>query len=816
MVKQNRKRHKSTDSSSSRTEHDIINRNEKENELVVTPRTLRKRNSRKTEIKEPGIDVGENSSQISDNGANESNQTSPSTSETQKEQTEVRVPKELDKEEIFQTEKSLSVVKEEEKLLTQKSSEEPNRESPRHIKLTKTKMLTPKKSIDVSDQTEKPSPKKSSGVSKKSVKLLEKLLDESPKKDVLLKEKNLYDSAREDMQLHEKSPDLSTRAEKPESKKSSEMPQKAETLESKTPSDVSKKETAVFKHLKRKHRKITTSSNDTVMDVFDKAITICLEDEESDDDAEKHSHEQSSKRSFKDIAELSKKIGETEIKSEEKADHVESKRRKKDGDEQMMTLADYHMSQEGRKTNSERRFTRQTHSDDSNLDDDDDHSIDNIIPSIQSDPVLHQHQEQVSRQYQGFPRPVDSHDEDAIAAARLMTDMASCRNISYAPHSNGAETHVTNSRYGYCSSVDHGEVYPRPNYHGNYPLQAMYGQSPSSTWQPNMFGQPVQDPYGQWEGNFQNIAMYDSNNNIINQGQPPFQSPENTPYGNMGMPVRMSGSNTSQHRMSYEYDDEARLPPDYRNFHPLPMGVPLDYSVPRAGIPGQNIPFQEVGNVPMDCRRQVRKIVLLDQKHDKHNFEDDGSSPTKRRKRSRQQQIPQESVANYDEIVKNLFVPAPPTKTVLIHPKFMSKDRGSKVDVDPTHVRSISHRGLIRKYIDYLLMENEYITEISKAVSLPMDNCVMDDPYLMDVIRVKIPFPTPKYMQFLKDFYPAIQVDWKALNHQLDKYRSGGDGAEKFHSYYLDNRAVPVLLGEAFYFFQREGDRKVMEEKKKC
>ncbi|CAG2225735.1 unnamed protein product [Mytilus edulis] len=239
MVKQNRKRHKSTDSSSSRTEHDIINRNEKENELVVTPRTLRKRNSRKTEIKEPGIDDGENSSQISDNGANESNQTSPSTSETQKEQTEVRVPKELDKEEIFQT------VKEEEKLLTQKSLEEPNRESPRHIKLTKTKMLTPKKSIDVSDQTEKPSPKKSSGVSKKSVKLLEKLLDESPKKDVLLKEKNLDDSAREDMQLHEKSPDLSTRAEKPESKKSSEMPKKAETLESKTPSDVSKKESCI-------------------------------------------------------------------------------------------------------------------------------------------------------------------------------------------------------------------------------------------------------------------------------------------------------------------------------------------------------------------------------------------------------------------------------------------------------------------------------------------------------------------------------------------------------------------------------------------
>ncbi|CAC5376899.1 unnamed protein product [Mytilus coruscus] len=799
------------------------------------------------------------------------------------------MPEELDKEEVLLTEKSLSVLKEGEQLLTQKSSVEPNKESISHTKksleiMTKTEILASEKSIDVSIPPEIP-PEKSSCMSKKDILLSEMLSDVSAKEDTLQLEKSLDVSTTEHILLPQKtlkpknsldvsskagtpeyensskaeileykktsepsnkaktpesnmsadvankaktpeynmSSDVSNKAKIPESNMSSDVSNKTKTTESNMSSDVSNKaETPVLKNLKRKHRKITTTSNDTVMDVFDKAITICIEDEESDeDDAGKQKQNcneqvQRSKRSFKEIIELRKKIGNTEFKSDEKAVNVESEKRKKDRDVQLITLSNDNLSQECIKTKSGKKNTCKNQSAESNLDEDDDHSIDNIIPSIQSDPVLHQHQKNVSRQYQGFPRPVDSHDEDAIAAARLMTDMASCRNISYLPHSNGAETHVTNSRYGYCSSVDHSEVYTRPSYHGNYPLQAMYGQSPSNTWQPNMLGQPSHDPYGQWEGNFQNIAMYDSNNNIINQGHPSFQSPENAPYGNVGMPVRMSGSNTSQHRMSYQFDDDAKMPPDYRNFHPLPMGVPLDYSVPRVGMSGQNISFQEVGNVPMDCRRQVRKIILLDQKHGKRNFEDDGSSPTKRRKRSRQQQIPQDSVANYDEIVKNLFVPAPPSKTVLIHPKFISKDRGSKVDVDPTHVRSISHRGLIRKYIDYLLMENEYITEISKAVSLPMDNCVMDDPYLMDVIRVKIPFPTPKYMQFLKDFYPAIQVDWKALNHQLDKYRSGGDGAEKFHSYYLDNRAVPVLLGEAFYFFQREGDRKVMEEKKKC
>lgn len=49
MVKQNRKRHKSTDSSSSRTEHDIINRNEKENEVVKISKMLESKSVRVSE-----------------------------------------------------------------------------------------------------------------------------------------------------------------------------------------------------------------------------------------------------------------------------------------------------------------------------------------------------------------------------------------------------------------------------------------------------------------------------------------------------------------------------------------------------------------------------------------------------------------------------------------------------------------------------------------------------------------------------------------------------------------------------------------------
>jgi hypothetical protein len=77
------------------------------------------------------------------------------------------------------------------------------------------------------------------------------------------------------------------------------------------------------------------------------------------------------------------------------------------------------------------------------------------------------------------------------------------------------------------------------------------------------------------------------------------------------------------------------------------------------GKTSQNIPFKEDGNVSSNGKRQDRKIVFLDPKHGKCNFEkENAESPVKRRKRSRNSDVSSESVANYDEIVKNLFVPA--------------------------------------------------------------------------------------------------------------------------------------------------------------
>lgn len=129
-------------------------------------------------------------------------------------------------------------------------------------------------------------------------------------------------------------------------------------------------------------------------------------------------------------------------------------------------------------------------------------------------------------------------------------------------------------------------------------------------------------------------------------------------------------------------------------------------------------------------------------------------------------------------------------------------------EINPAEVRSIDHKGLVSKYIDYLLIENEHITEMSKSVSIPIENCVMDDPYLMDIVRVKIPFPTPKYLQWLSAYYPSIQVDWPAIRKELATFNGVG-GRKPKRTYFMDRRPCHILLGESFYFFQREKDKQV-------
>ncbi|XP_062597319.1 uncharacterized protein LOC134258757 [Saccostrea cucullata] len=204
-------------------------------------------------------------------------------------------------------------------------------------------------------------------------------------------------------------------------------------------------------------------------------------------------------------------------------------------------------------------------------------------------------------------------------------------------------------------------------------------------------------------------------------------------------------------------------------------------------------------------------------------YHESGGSNYHRRTRSSKSKSNQ----NYLDIVKN-FVYGPKEDYIMTRPRddyivaphdVFGKPPDDKdtfymavsPEVNPAEVRSIDHKGLISKYIDYLLIENEHITEMSKSVSIPIENCVMDDPYLMDIVRVKIPFPTPKYLQWLSSYYPTIQVDWPAIRKELAAYNGVG-GRKPKRTYFVDRRPCHILLGESFYYFQREKDKQSTEK----
>lgn len=67
-------------------------------------------------------------------------------------------------------------------------------------------------------------------------------------------------------------------------------------------------------------------------------------------------------------------------------------------------------------------------------------------------------------------------------------------------------------------------------------------------------------------------------------------------------------------------------------------------------------------------------------------------------------------------------------------------------EINLVEVRFIDYKGFVFKYIDYFLIENEYIIEMLKFVFIFIENCVMDDSYLMDIVRVKIFFFILKYL----------------------------------------------------------------------
>ena len=116
--------------------------------------------------------------------------------------------------------------------------------------------------------------------------------------------------------------------------------------------------------------------------------------------------------------------------------------------------------------------------------------------------------------------------------------------------------------------------------------------------------------------------------------------------------------------------------------------------------------------------------------------------------------------------------------------------------VNPSDATAMSPKALMAKYIDFLILENEQITEISKSVSQPIDIYVTEDMYFMDTLKCRVPFPSKKFMEWVRSFYPKLQL-------QNLKFR-GMPGKNGDLPRGEDKRQTQQVLEDIFYYFQRQ------------
>ncbi|XP_061198286.1 uncharacterized protein LOC133206350 [Saccostrea echinata] len=459
---------------------------------------------------------------------------------------------------------------------------------------------------------------------------------------------------------------------------------------------------------------------------------------------------------------------------------------------------------------------------------------------------------------------LDTRDEESLVAAQSMTSLANghCSNGAHIPveeqspssiaevdrsprkRGNNNEEEIPNIRYRMDPTYQDlsGESNANPTEKQGIDESSIPSMQPGNEW--NAQGVPLHSSNlnNRWNYhshsyscNQNNILppassllkvprIYDENMNI-QHGPNSYQTARSGPMpgfaNNMGQAIQTVSTPT---RMENHYEGPHMSVPDsHFPYHSQMMNNPEYYVMPSnhgsAIGPGNSA---HIFNSFPHSDHQFPPAANIEIP-ESGQYHESGSANYHRRTRSSKAKPNQ----NYLDIVKN-FVYSPKEEYIMTRPRdeyivaphdVFGKPPDDKdtfymaisPEVNPTEVQSIDHKGLISKYIDYLLIENEHITEMSKSVSIPIENCVMDDPYLMDIVRVKIPFPTPKYLQWLSSYYPTIQVDWPAIKKELAAYN--GDGGRKpKRTYFLDRRPSHILLGESFYFFQREKDKQSTEK----
>lgn len=288
-----------------------------------------------------------------------------------------------------------------------------------------------------------------------------------------------------------------------------------------------------------------------------------------------------------------------------------------------------------------------------------------------------------------------------------------------------------------------------------------------------MQGSHVEPPYGVHRGNINGNDMsnyaYGDHSNMV----PPMRNqrfPEHS--GELGMPVMMN-----------------RQPPGLRG--PMETAHPYNNQGPLPN-PIQNSQWNEQPERFQSPRYEEN--VMHSGNNIRNRSEDPLSPPAIMKKHKTRKKMTKRS-AGIEQDMPLQSTDSAQFSSML--PQQQNKPTELWV-VNPSYAMNVSHKTLMSQYIEFLIEENEQITEMSQSFSMPVDIIVTEDLYIMDIARKDTPFPTPKFLDWVHKCYPRIDV-------QSFIYRQANFTREReMRRYYNYNMPPRQLLEDTFFYFQRK------------
>ncbi|ESO99394.1 hypothetical protein LOTGIDRAFT_231058 [Lottia gigantea] len=116
-----------------------------------------------------------------------------------------------------------------------------------------------------------------------------------------------------------------------------------------------------------------------------------------------------------------------------------------------------------------------------------------------------------------------------------------------------------------------------------------------------------------------------------------------------------------------------------------------------------------------------------------------------------------------------------------------------------SNVHTLQPKHIISWYIDYLIAENEDITEMSKSFTMPGNIFACDDFYYMEVLQKPVNFPTSKFIHWMNRNFPSINLN--ALEFlQKDRQMIQPYDLREFWK----SKSSHEIIKEVFYHFQEK------------